>query len=120
MADHNEIGKKGEALAQRFLQERGYKLLATNWRFQRAEIDIIAETEEVLVVVEVKTRTSLIYENPKEAVTKTKQKQLVKAADAYLQEHAIDKECRFDIVSVIINKDEPTIEHLMDAFYPLL
>ena len=120
MAEHNDIGKKGESLALKFLQKKGYEILETNWRFQKAEIDIIVRDKKELVIVEVKTRTSTEFENPKEAVTIGKQKNIVKAADAFIQERDIDLECRFDIVSVLILKNKTEIEHIKEAFYPLL
>jgi len=120
MAEHNLVGQKGESLALNYLRKKGYEILEVNWRYQRAEIDIIAEHNNQLIVVEVKTRTSEVFENPKEAVTIGKQKNIVKAADAFIQERDIDLECRFDIVSVLILNNETSIEHIEDAFYPLL
>lgn len=120
MAEHNEIGKQGELIAIDFLTNKGYKIVAQNWRFSRAEIDTIAIHKNTLVIVEVKTRTSLEFENPKEAVTKTKQKQIIKAANAYIEKFDIDLECRFDIVSVLIIDGKADIEHITDAFYPTL
>ena len=58
MAEHNELGKKGEKLAIDFLLKNGYKILETNYRFLKAEVDIIAQKDEVLAVVEVKTRST--------------------------------------------------------------
>lgn len=120
MAEHNEIGKLGEERAQKFLLDQGYEILALNWRFKKAEIDIIAQQKETLVIVEVKTRTSTDFERPQEAVTLSKQRHLVRAADAYIQENEIDFECRFDVVSVLIQGTEMEIEHIEDAFSPLL
>lgn len=116
MAEHNVIGERGEAIALAFLQKKGYKILESNWRFQKAEIDLITEFENQLVVVEVKTRTSEEFESPKEAVTIAKQKRIVKAADAFIQERDIDLECRFDIVSVLIQGNQTSLEHTEDAF----
>ena len=118
MAEHNDVGNKGEEIAQKFIQKKGYKIRAVNWRHQKAELDIIAEFENQLVVIEVKTRSSEVFENPKEAVTLNKQRHLVRAADAYVQENKIDNECRFDIISVLIQGDRIEIEHIEDAFYP--
>ncbi len=120
MAEHNQLGQKGELLARAFLQEKGYEILEVNWRYQKAELDIVAKFENVLAVVEVKTRSSTTFENPKEAVTLKKQKLIVKAANAYIQEKNIELECRFDIVSILIQNGEVTSEHIEDAFYPLL
>lgn len=120
MALHNEIGKKGEALALTYLREKGYHVRETNWLYRKAELDLVTEFEDQLVVVEVKTRTSREFESPKEAVTIKKQKHIVRAADAYIQQFDIDMECRFDIVSVLIQGNEIEIEHIEDAFYPML
>ena len=100
--------------------DKGYDILALNWRFKKAEIDIIAQQKETLVIVEVKTRTSIDFERPQEAVTISKQRHLVRAADAYIQENEIDLECRFDVISVLILNQKVEIEHIEDAFMPLL
>lgn len=120
MAEHNEIGKIGESLAQDYLLEKGYKLIALNWRYFKDELDIITTYQNQLVVVEVKTRTSTVFENPKEAVTLKKQKHIIRAADAYIQNNEIEMECRFDIVSVLIIDNKVEVEHIEDAFYPML
>jgi putative endonuclease len=83
-------------------------------------VDIITEKDNLLVVVEVKTRTSEYFENPKEAVTKKKQKFIIQAADAYIQEKNIELEVRFDIVGVTIINGKTKIEHIQDAFQPSL
>lgn len=120
MAEHNLIGKKGEAIAFEYLKKKGYKILEVNWRYKKAEIDLITQKDNFIVIVEVKTRTSEEFESPKEAVTIGKQKHIVRAADAYIQEKEIDLECRFDVVSVLILSNETSIEHIEDAFHPLL
>lgn len=120
MADHNELGKKGEELAQKYLIQKGYQLRQLNWRYRKNEIDIIAEKNNLLVVVEVKTRTSEYFENPKEAVTRKKQRFIIQAADAYIVENDIDIETRFDIVAVTIINHKTEIEHIEDAFQPSL
>ncbi len=68
MAEHNELGKKGEELAVNHLEENGYEILERNWVFQKAEIDIIAQKDEVLAIVEVKTRSSLDFGSPQDFV----------------------------------------------------
>jgi len=120
MADHNELGKKGEEVAVRYLKLNHYDIKEKNWRFRKNEIDIIAQKDNVIVVVEVKTRTSEYFENPKEAVTRKKQKFIIQAADAYIQEKEIDLETRFDIVAVTIINGQTKIEHIQDAFQPSL
>ena len=119
MAEHNELGKKGEDLATQFLIKKGYKILSRNYRFKKLEIDIIAEYKNELIIVEVKTRASRFLAGPEETVTKGKQKSIIKAANQYIIEHEVDLETRFDIISIILNQKETSIEHLEDAFYPL-
>ncbi len=120
MAEHNDLGKKGEELAKGYLFENEYIIRDINWRFKKNELDIIAEKNNLLVVVEVKTRTNTYFENPKEAVTKSKQKYIVKATEAYIMEKDIKFETRFDIISVLIENNKVNIEHIMDAFQPSL
>lgn len=117
MAFHNELGKKGEELAKEFLQNNGYIILESNFVFQKAEIDIIAQKEDTLIVVEVKTRSSIDFGNPQDFVNPKKIKLLVKAIDEYVNLKNLDLSIRFDIISVIHDKGEFTIEHFEDAFY---
>lgn len=119
MAEHNITGKKGEEMAAEFLEKKGYKILETNWRFMNLEADIIAETSKTLVIAEVKTRKSNYFGEPESFVTKQKQKNLIKTANAYIERKQLDLEVRFDIVSVVLN-DDNSIKHIEDAFYPLL
>jgi len=117
MAQHNELGKKGELIAADFLQKNGYKILETNWVFQKAEIDIIAQKDSILAIVEVKTRTSADFGLPQDFVKGKKIQNLAKAVDQYMNENDLDLEVRFDIIGIVLNKQETTIEHLEDAFY---
>jgi putative endonuclease len=119
MAEHNELGKKGEALAAAFLIKNGYKVLAKNYRFKKLELDIIAEYKNELIIVEVKTRASRYLAGPEITVTKSKQQLIIKAANQYIIENEIDLETRFDIISIILNQQETDIDHLVDAYYPL-
>ncbi|PLX08172.1 MAG: YraN family protein [Marinilabiliales bacterium] len=118
MAEHNKLGNKGEELACEYLLSKSYKILDKQWRFKHKEIDIVALDEDVLVFVEVKTRTNNYWGNPEEFVTKTKQKYLISAADNYIVEKDFDLEARFDIISIVYNNEEPQIEHIIEAFYP--
>lgn len=119
MAEHNELGKKGEALASEFLVKNGYKILSKNYRFKKLELDIIAEYKNELIIVEVKTRASRYLAGAEVTVTKNKQKLIIKGANQYIIENKIDLETRFDIISIILNQQETDIDHLIDAFYPL-
>ena len=117
MAQHNELGKKGEQLAEDFLVQNGYEILERNYRFDKAEVDIIAQQKDILAVVEVKTRSSLDFGNPQDFVKPKQIKNLVKAIDAYVTENNLDFEVRFDIIAIFQNEKAFEIEHLEDAFY---
>ncbi len=117
MAEHNELGKLGEELAVDFLQKAGYEIIETNFVFQKAEIDIIAQKDNILAVVEVKTRTSVDFGSPQDFVKPTKIKLLVKAIDEYVISNDLDLEIRFDIIAVHKEGSAFIIEHLEDAFY---
>ena len=117
MAYHNELGRWGEAFAVAYLEQNGYEVLERNFRFQKAEIDIIARREQTLVVVEVKTRNSAYFGNPQEFVTASKIKLLVKAANEYVISNQLNVVVRFDIIAIIKNKQQEELEHYEDAFY---
>jgi len=117
MADHNEFGKIAEELAADFLVKAHYKILARNFRYLKAEIDIIAEKDDCIVIVEVKARHTDAFLEPQEAVNKKKIKLLISAANYFIEENSIDKEVRFDIISVLPNKQKTLeIHHIIDAF----
>ena len=120
MAEHNDLGKKGEELARKDLIQKGFEILHHNWRYGNDEIDIIAEKDNLLIIIEVKTRKSNLFAEPEESVTKTKQKFLVRAANAYVQQKNIENEVRFDILTVLVNGSQYKINHIEDAFYPVL
>lgn len=116
MAAHNELGKKGEEEAVRYLSQNGYVILEQNWVFDKYEIDIIAQNEDYIVFVEVKTRNTDRWGNPEEAVSNKKIKRIVEAADFYLNKNNIDLPARFDVISIIYDKDGFDITHIDDAF----
>ena len=118
MAIHNELGEKGEAIAYEFLLRKGYQILSRNWHFGHLEIDMIARDQDEVVIVEVKSRTEAVFEQPYEAVSQRKQRLLVEAADAYLQKNEIDLETRFDVISIIFKGAGYSLQHFEDAFYP--
>lgn len=119
MAEHNITGEKGEEIAARFLEEKGFIILETNWRFRNLEADIIARSSQILVIAEVKTRKSSYFGEPETFVNKQKQKNLIRAANGYIQQKGLDLEVRFDIVSVVLN-DSTAVKHIEDAFSPIL
>tara|TARA_B100000768_G_scaffold73170_1_gene70123 strand:+ start:1130 stop:1510 length:381 start_codon:yes stop_codon:yes gene_type:complete len=116
MAEHYELGKKGEQLAIDYLIKQGYKIVERNWRFQKAEIDIIARKEETLISVEVKTRSTNNFGNPQDFVNPKKIKLMVLAMNEYVLKKDLDVEVRFDIMAITKNKRSFDIEHLEDAF----
>ena len=116
MAQHNLFGKEGEEIAIAYLRREAYKILHTNWRNKKLELDIVAQHKEMLVIVEVKSRSNDYFEHPKEAVTIKKQKRIVQAADAYIQEMNIDLEARFDIITILKKNGKFDLEHIEDAF----
>ena len=118
MAQHNELGKKGEDEAVSYLLSEGYKITTRNWRFYGYEIDIVAEVDEYVVFVEVKTRTSVMYGNPEDFVGKARRKRMVEAANHYLIEHEVDKPSRFDIIGIVWDGKKFTLDHIDDAFLP--
>lgn len=113
---HLQTGQNGELIARQHLLQQGYSLLATNYRYKRAEIDIIAKKDNVLVFVEVKTRTTDNFGYPEEAVNAKKEKMLLDAAEAYIVATGWEQDIRFDIISVTLTTP-PTIVHFEDAFY---
>jgi putative endonuclease len=120
MSKESELGKQGENLAVEMLSKKGYQIKARNYSFDRAEVDIVALKDDKLVFVEVKTRESAFLSDASQLVPMTKQRQIIKAADAYIKEHELTNEGRFDIVVAIINSKYKKLEHLEDAFYPTL
>lgn len=120
MAEHNEMGQRGEKVAQSFLLEKGYKILHVNWRNRKSEIDIIAMDGDTLVFVEVKTRQTNHFGDPENAVDYKKQRRIIRAANAYVLKHRIENDARFDIISILIEKNATVINHYTDAFYPTL
>lgn len=116
MAEHNKLGKKGEDLAVEYLQLKEYEILERNYRYQKAEVDIIAKRDHTLIAAEVKTRSTPEFGDPQEFVKPKQIQQLVKAMNHYVEENALEVEVRFDIVAIIQNKLGTRIEHIQDAF----
>jgi putative endonuclease len=110
-------GKFGEDVAASFLEKQGFKIIARNYRFERGEIDLIAEEGDELVFIEVKARRSRMYGTPEEAVTEEKQEQVHNVAEGYLYEHEIDnRPCRFDVVAIDFMNNKADIRHIRNAF----
>lgn len=117
MAQHNELGKKGEQLAVDFLIANAYQVVERNYRFGKAEIDIIAKKESVLAIIEVKTRSSTNFGNPQDFLKPSQIKRIVNAVDYYVTNNNLDVEVRFDVVAIIKSSKGFEINHLEDAFY---
>ena len=116
MAKHNKLGKDGELIAFMVLQRDGFTILETNWRFQKAELDIIAQKDGFLIFIEVKTRGSKKFGNPSDSIDKKKISLYKDAVEGYLEQYPSELEVRFDVVNIIIGKDETEIEHIPNAF----
>lgn len=112
------MGRRGEELAAQHLVSLGYQVVARNYRVPCGEVDIIAQDKDTLVFVEVKTRSSLGFGLPAEAVTLRKQKQIAKAALFYLGKvGGLHRPARFDVVSVVLTSQAtPRIELIKNAF----
>lgn len=117
MGKHNDFGKEGEEMAVRHLLKNGYKICCRNYRYLKAEIDILAEKEGILAVVEVRSRSSDFIENIAETITPKKIKLLVLAADHYVTSQDLDIEIRFDVITILKNKYQFNLEHIEGAFY---
>lgn len=119
MAQHNDLGFKGEMLAKEYLKQKGYEILDENWVHGKAEVDLIAYLNKQIIFVEVKTRTSTSFGQPEDFVSEAKQKQMDLAANEYIELMNHQGEIRFDIVSVLFDKENNyTIKHIEDAFWP--
>lgn len=120
MASHNDFGNESEKLAAEYLEQKGYHILERNYRFHSAEIDIIAEKNSSVVIVEVKARSTDAFMLPQEAVNKRKIKLIIKATNYFLSTTNIQKEVRFDIISILKKGDNNLeIQHIKDAFQSL-
>ena len=98
------------------LQRDGFTILETNWRFQKAEIDIIAKKDGLIIFTEVRTRVSKKSPSPSDAIDKKKITLYKDAVEGYLEQYPSEDKIRFDVVNIIIGKDETQIEHISNAF----
>lgn len=117
MAQHNQLGKEGEQIAVDYLIEKGYEIKVRNWRFKKAEIDIIAQKDNILIAVEVKTRSSDDFGDPQEFLKPKQKNLLIGAMDEYVVSKDLDVDVRFDVIGIIKNQNETKIEHFEDAFF---
>ena len=117
MTDKIKKGKDGEEAAAQFLMNKGYEIIERNFRFRRAEIDLIAKKDNWLIFVEVKTRTSTAYGHPESFVDQHKISNVLLAADEYIHQHNWKGQVRYDVVSVQLTNGNTEIVHFEDAFY---
>ncbi|MBU2938258.1 YraN family protein [Lacinutrix sp. C3R15] len=117
MAQHNELGKKGEELAVDYLLQNGYEIMERNYRYQKAEVDIIAKQKETLAIIEVKTRSTINFGNPQDFLKPKQIQRIVNAVDQYVTTNKLDVEVRFDIIAIVKTGKKFEIEHLENAFY---
>jgi len=112
-----ELGKQGEDIAARYLKNLGYRILSRNFRSRYGEVDIICIYKQVIVFVEVKTRTSTSYGSPEESITKVKKEHIRKVALIYLETYPQPfREIRFDVIGILMEDNKPRINHLIAAF----
>jgi len=113
----HHFGKVAENLAVRHLQEKGFEMIERNYRYKRAEVDIIAKQKNLLLFIEVKGRSSERFGHPEEFVTTMQQRLLLEAAAHYVIEHNWTQPIRFDIIAILMKKGQLQVTHLEDAFY---
>lgn len=120
MAKHNDIGRWGEQIAEQYLRAKGYEILLKNNRVGRLELDLVVRQNPTeLVIVEVKTRSSALWQDPLAAVDKQKQKHLIRAGNHLLHVlNTANAAIRFDLISVVGTQSDYQISHIEDAFYP--
>ena len=120
MADSHSLGKRGEKVAADYLLSKGYTILEKNWSTGKREIDIIASDDNYIVFVEVKSRTADFQVHPRDAVSVPKQRNIIFAAQTYIERKQPEQEARFDIISIVFEGKYHKLEHIEDAFYPTL
>lgn len=123
VSPHLALGRRGEELAVRYLEEHDIRILERNYHFEKSEVDIIAYNGRQIIFVEVKTRSGTQFGEPEDAVNTEKKKSLYKVADAWLYERKMEgAPVRFDIISVVVPPDDaenPRIQHFEAAFWQL-
>ncbi|MEE9350467.1 MAG: YraN family protein [Flavobacteriaceae bacterium] len=117
MAEHNALGELGEQMAFNFLKKEGYTIVEKNWRFKKAEIDLIVQKKDTLICVEVKTRSTDFFGDPQDFIDAKKIKLLVGAMNEYVESNDLDVDVRFDVIAIIHNKYKTKLEHFEDAFW---
>lgn len=117
-SESQKFGKTGENEAESYLKDKGFKILARNWRYKKLEVDLIAMDAEELVFIEVKARGTDFFGDPESFVSKQKQKNLIAAANNYVAEANFNGETRFDVVAILQNNHKILVNHIQNAFSP--
>jgi putative endonuclease len=119
MAEHNELGLFGEQKAAEYLQSKGFQIRHRNWRRGHLELDIVAENDRYLVIAEVKTRKSLLV-GAEESINRSKIRNLVYAANAYIRQFKVMKPTRFDVITIVVDNNGTitSLKHFEDAIVP--
>jgi putative endonuclease len=120
MTDPQSLGKSGEDLAASYLKKKDYRIAFRNWRWGKHEIDIVAENQEYIVFVEVKTRSRDFITDLNTVIPKSKQQSIITAADGYIRRFAVDKSARFDLITIVGTGDDTVVDHIEDIFYVTL
>ena len=120
MADHNLLGKAGEQEAVEFLVRQGFTVRETNWRLGKLEIDIIAQNDMVLHIVEVKTRSNDEFFDPMRSITRAKKQHMVASANAYINYYGLQCEIQYDVIILIGSEGNFKLEYYPDLFVPKL
>ena len=121
MARHNTLGTIGEDIAAEYLIAKGYTVRERNWRMNKLELDIVAEKNARIIIVEVKTRGLGSLTDPLDAITSAKIRRTVNAANVYMRYNALPQEVQFDIITIVgDSRENARIEHIADAFRPPL
>lgn len=115
-----EVGKIGELEAENFLIKKGYQILQRNFRYQKAEVDLICQYQNIIIIVEVKLRSNNYLLRPFATVTNKKQKLLILAANAFVEQMNMNAEIRFDVIEIFKQQETLTLNHIVDAFSPIL
>ncbi len=119
MTDRKKTGNAGEALAKTYLIEHGYTIAVQNYRYRRTEIDLIAWDGQILVFVEVKTRTSLAFGHPSSFFKAEQQRRISRAASAYMEAIDYEWEIRFDLIAIhYTSVTNFKLDHYKDVFFP--
>jgi putative endonuclease len=118
MTDKQITGKTGEQIAADYLRSNGFKILHINWRHHSKELDIVAEKNNRLHVVEVRSLKSNFFMEPYQSIRKTKERNLIVAANAYVRRYNLTMEVQVDVISIVFHGEEHTLEYFPNAIYP--